>query len=260
MGKNRPDRDFDAKLVMTKNNQNQPELQGYVRSFGRTSSRMNQAEQAALDESLQTFAFIPQKASTAFEQTGALTVELGVGKGEQILARAAANPQERFVACEVFKNGLRFLRRQAQQKQLENLKIYPDDARQLMADLPAQSVDKLMVLYPDPWPKNKHKKRRLVNQSFLGEANRVLKDDGELLLVTDIVDYTLWMLHAVYQEGSFFPTATSPQAWATPPENWVPTGYERKAKKEGRSPFYLKFCKTSAAERQNHNKGETTEK
>lgn len=245
---------------MAENNKSPLEKQGFVRSFGRTSKRMNKAEQAALDESLQAFAFTPKKANTAFGQTGSLTVELGVGKGEQILARAESNPQERFVACEVFKNGLRFLLRQIQQKQLENLKIYPNDARQLMAELPKASVDRLMVFYPDPWPKNKHKKRRLVNQSLLGEVNRVLKDDGELLLVTDIVDYALWTLHAVYEEGNFFPTATSPQEWATPPEGWVPTGYERKAKKEGRSPFYLTFCKTATLERQDHNKGETTEK
>lgn len=232
---------------------------GFLRSFGRTASRMSVAEQQELDEKLSAYAIEPARIDSAFAQKGPLTVELGVGKGEQILARAAANSDHRYVACEVFKNGLRFLAREAEKVNLQNLKIYPDDARELVAKLPEASVDTLMVLYPDPWPKAKHKKRRLVNQTLLSDAGRILKDKGQLLLVTDIVDYALWMLHAVYEEGSFFPEATSPAQWAQAPEGWVSTGYERKAKKEGRSPFYLTFRKKAVLETQNHNKGETTE-
>lgn len=233
---------------------------GFVRSFGRTASRMTVAEQQALDQDLQPYAVSdPAQVENIFSQTGPLTVELGVGKGEQILARAADNLGGRYIACEVFKNGLRYLLRQVQKRQLDNLKIYPADARTLMADLPENTVDTVMVLYPDPWPKARHKKRRLVNQTLLADANRVLKPEGTLLLVTDIVDYAMWMLHSVYEQGSFFPEATTPAEWATPPEGWVATGYERKAKKEGRSPFYLSFRKKAALEKQPHNKGRTTE-
>lgn len=233
---------------------------GFLRSFGRTSKRMSATEQAELDKMLAPYAVgNPEDVNTLFKEQGALTVELGVGKGEQILARAEASPEARFIACEVFRNGLRFLVRQTEKKNLSNLKIHPDDARELVHQMPEASVDTLMVLYPDPWPKNKHKRRRLVNPTLLADAARVLKPEGTLLLVTDIVDYAMWMLHAVYEEGSFFPVATSPAQWATPPEGWVPTGYERKAKKEGRLPFYLTFKKADALQKQPHNKGETTE-
>lgn len=234
--------------------------EGFLRSFGRTASRMSVAEQAQLDEILKAFALNPTQMNNCFAQKGPLTVELGVGKGEQILSRASATPDERFIACEVFKNGLRFLTREATKQNLRNLKIYPHDARVLLAELPEQSVDHLLILYPDPWPKKRHNRRRLVNKALLADASRVLKPEGELLLVTDIVDYALWMLREVYTHEAFFPVATNPQEWATPPQGWVPTGYERKAKKEGRSPFYLRLKHKQQIETQNHNKGETTAK
>ena len=232
---------------------------GFVRSFGRTAKRMSVKEQNELEEKLAPHTLgVGAKALSVFKQQGPLTVELGVGRGEQILARAEENPEQRFIACEVFKNGLKFLLRQMEEKGLENLRIYSDDARTLVADLPEKSVDRLLVLYPDPWPKAKHKKRRLVNKTLLAGSCRILKDDGELLIVTDIVDYAMWTLSNVYTEGSFFPVATSPAQWATPPAGWHTTGYERKAKKEGRCPFYLTFKKQSQLGRQAHNKGETT--
>ena len=232
---------------------------GFVRSFGRTAKRMSVQEQNELEGKLAPHTLGKlSKAPSLFKQQGPLTVELGVGRGEQILACAEDHPDHRFIACEVFKNGLRYLLRKVEENNLENLRIYPDDARALVSGLPAKSVDKLLVLYPDPWPKNKHKKRRLVNQTLLAGAERILKDEGELIIVTDIVDYAMWTLHTVYAEGSFFPVATSPAQWATPPAGWHTTGYERKAKKEGRSPFYLTFKKQAQLEKQNHNKGETT--
>ncbi len=234
--------------------------QGWLRSFGRTASRMSIEEQQALDKRLLPYTLVaPLVAHEAFTQKGALTVELGVGKGEQILHRAETHPEDRFIACEVFKNGLRSLVSKIEKQKLENIKLYPDDARVLVKLLPENSVDRLIVLYPDPWPKTKHKKRRIINKDFLDEAARIVKPDGELLLVTDVVDYAMWILREVYDQGAFFPIAINPQQWATPPQGWATTGYERKAKKEGRFPFYFVLNHKDNLPQQNHNKGETTE-
>ena len=230
-----------------------------LRSYGRIASRMSVAEQAALDAALEPYIIDPQNLETAFDVSGPLTVEIGVGKGEQIIEHAKQNPENRYIASEVFKNGLARMRREIEQHGLQNLKLYSEDGRELLAGLPDGSVDKLVVLYPDPWPKSRHKKRRIVNKQLLQEAARLVKPEGEVLLVTDVVDYALWMLAAVHNEGTFFPTAITPEAWSKPPADWVTTGYERKAKKEGRHPFYFVLKHRDAMERQNHNKGETTE-
>lgn len=230
-----------------------------LRSFGRIASRMTVAEQNALDAALAPHIINPKKLDAAFAVSGPLTVELGVGKGEQIVEHAKRNPQNRYIACEVFKNGLQKMLREIEQHNITNLKLFSDDGRELLQGLPKHSVDRLVVLYPDPWPKTRHKKRRIVNTALLQEAARLVKPEGEVLLVTDVVDYAMWMLAAVHNEGTFFPTAITPAQWSTPPADWVTTGYERKAKKEGRHPFYFVLKRKTAMEKQNHNKGMTTE-
>ena len=233
--------------------------EGHNRSFGRLASRMSIAEQKAIDERLSPYA-VMEKAGDSIvleevfpTQTGPLLVELGMGKGEQISARAIANPNHRYIGCEVYRNGLEKTLKVIEAEGLTNLRLCPHDARLLLAALPAASVDQLLVLYPDPWPKKKHHKRRIVQASLLDEAVRVLGPGGELLLVTDIVDYALWMLSTVYTHGAFFPSAISPAEWANPPEEWVPTGYEKKALREGRKPFYLRLYRVDELPKQDHN-------
>ncbi|MBA44172.1 MAG: tRNA (guanosine(46)-N7)-methyltransferase TrmB [Magnetococcales bacterium] len=230
-----------------------------LRSYGRIASRMSVAEQKALDAELAPYIIDPKKLETSFEVSGPLTVEIGVGKGEQIVEHAKRNPNNRYIASEVFKNGLQKMLREIQQHDIKNLKLFSEDGRELLAGLPEASVDRMVVLYPDPWPKTRHKKRRIVNEGLLKEAHRLLKPDGELRLVTDVVDYALWMMAAVNEEGTFFPTAISPKEWSEAPADWVSTGYERKALKEGRCPFYFVLKRREDMEKQNHNKGMTTE-
>ncbi|MBI1363492.1 MAG: tRNA (guanosine(46)-N7)-methyltransferase TrmB [Proteobacteria bacterium] len=232
---------------------------GHNRSFGRVASRMSPAEQTALDARLAPYAVdvgggrkIDLKALFPV-QDGPLLVELGMGKGEQICVRAQANAGHRFIGCEVYRNGLEKVLRVIEAAGLSNLRLCPHDGRALLDSLPDASVDNLLVLYPDPWPKKKHHKRRIVQADLLDAAARVLKPDGTLLLVTDIVDYALWMISTVYGHGVFFPTAISPAEWAVQPEGWHPTGYEKKALREGRKPFYLHFKRRAVQENQAHN-------
>jgi tRNA (guanine-N7-)-methyltransferase len=230
---------------------------GHTRSFGRVANRMTVAEQAALDARLAPHSVdvaAPIDLAAVFpDHTGPLLVEVGMGKGEQIVQRARQTPQGRFIGCEVYRNGLEKVLRVLDAEGLTNLRLCPHDGRALLDALPAGSVDHLLVLYPDPWPKKKHHKRRIIQADFLAAADRVLSPDGTLLLVTDIVDYALWMLSTVYAHGVFHPTAIGPSDWATPPADWHPTGYERKALREGRRPFYFTLMRKSALATQLHN-------
>ena len=100
-----------------------------------------------------------------------------------------------------------------------------------------------MVLYPDPWPKSKHKKRRIVNEELLELAYNCIKEDGRLILATDITDYALWMIKHVLNHGKFNCLAEYPDEWCVEPEGWVTTSYEQKARKFGRKSWYLQFLK-----------------
>lgn len=221
---------------------------GRQRSFGRMASRMSVAEQDKLEQRLHAVgleimhgridgaaAFIPAAQKRV--------VEVGIGNGLQLFERAQANPQHGFVGVEVYKNGLRSVLGKIEQTGLHNIKLASIDAREVLEALPAGSIDQLVVLYPDPWPKKKHNKRRIVQQDFLNSAARLLKPGGELFCATDMPDYALWILREVYTHGGFNVPAASPLAWATPPTWWVSTKYEQKALREGRQPWYFSFIK-----------------
>lgn len=209
---------------------------GRQRSFGRTSSRMNLSQQQKLDDKLEKL-----NLSQPFTQSGKLIVELGIGNGELLFHRAKENPNDRFIGVEVFKNGLRTLVNNIEKEKLTNARILNFDARDVLEKLEANSVDELIVLYPDPWPKARHKKRRIINQEFLELASHVIKEDGTLFLTTDIPDYAVWMLKEVYTHGEFFPSAISPDQWSKKPTWWHSTRYEQKAFKAGRKPWYMTF-------------------
>lgn len=218
---------------------------GRMRSFGRTSSRMSSNEQKQLEERLQPCSvqvendIIPEKLYG--DKVNHLVVELGMGNGESIGIRSVKEPKKNFIGCEVYKNGLLSLVRTIEEKNIKNLKICSDDARELLEKLPENSVDELVVLYPDPWPKNKQKKRRIVNEELLNLANKVVKEDGILFIATDIPDYMMWILREVYNHDVFFPTAISPEEWTKAPAWWHSTKYEQKATKQGRKPWYMEF-------------------
>ena len=166
-----------------------------------------------------------------------------MGNGACLANRAHNEPENQFIGCEVYKNGLNTLVNTLNQQNTQNFKICHDDARDLLENLPENSVDELIVLYPDPWPKNKQKKRRIVNEELLNLGDRILKDDGILFIATDIPDYMMWILREVYTHNTFFPTAISPEEWATAPTWWHSTKYEQKAIKQGRKPWYMTFKK-----------------
>ena len=126
-----------------------------------------------------------------------------------------------------------------EEKNLANVKIHDGDARPLLDALPAASFERIYLLYPDPWPKARHNKRRFVSQENLGQFHRVLQPGGLFLFASDIDDYVAWTRQHVAEHGGFAEEGDP----AVPYENWIETRYENKAKREGRSSAYLTFLK-----------------
>lgn len=165
-------------------------------------------------------------------------VEIGFGGGEHLAEQAAANPDVLFVGCEPYIDGVAKLLADVEARGLENVRVLADDARLLLDVLPEGSVERVFILFPDPWPKARHHKRRIVSQETLDSVARVLKQGGELRLATDHVDYAEWMLEHILAHPRFVWQAERYTDWKTPPQDWVRTRYEEKARAESREPVY----------------------
>ncbi|MCW3474715.1 tRNA (guanine(46)-N(7))-methyltransferase TrmB [Limobrevibacterium gyesilva] len=170
-----------------------------------------------------------------------LWLEVGFGGGEHALAQAAANPDAGLIACEVFENGICSLLSRLVPEGGEadaplpgNLRLWDDDARALLRLLPDACLDRLFLLFPDPWPKARHAKRRFVHPGQLPEVARVLKPGGEWRIASDDPTYQAWVTEVLAGQRLFMmpPPATSR------PAGWPPTRYEAKALAAGRAPLY----------------------
>ena len=170
-------------------------------------------------------------------------LEIGFGGGEHLAARALAQPDIGFIGCEVFINGIAKLLVAIEDNQLSNIRIYGDDARNVLAVLPPASLQAVYLLYPDPWPKNKHHKRRFVQLENLQAIFRVLAEGGTFWVVSDSADYIAWTLGKIYTHGGFAWQAEQATDWRVPPPDWVGTRYENKAQKAGRPSSYLRFIR-----------------
>jgi tRNA (guanine-N7-)-methyltransferase len=173
-----------------------------------------------------------------------LWLEVGFGGGEHALAQAERNPLAGIIACEVFENGICSLLARLVPEGGEttaplppNLKIWPDDARVLLRLLPDACLDRLFLLFPDPWPKMRHAKRRFVHPDLVPEVARVLKPGAEWRVASDDPTYQAWVTEVMGGQTLF--------AYAEPseerPEGWPATRYEAKALKAGRRPLYWGF-------------------
>jgi tRNA (guanine-N7-)-methyltransferase len=173
----------------------------------------------------------------------AVWLELGFGGGEHLAAQAAANPATGMIGAEIFENGVAKLVAEIARQGLGNVRIFADDARRLVAGLAERSIARAFILFPDPWPKERHKKRRLVVPDFLPALARVLKDGAELRLATDDIDYARQILALLTDHRDFRWLATGPGDWRTRPADWPATRFEHKAIAAGRKPLYLRFAR-----------------
>ncbi|TGP20484.1 MULTISPECIES: tRNA (guanosine(46)-N(7))-methyltransferase TrmB [unclassified Mesorhizobium] len=219
--------------------------------FGRRHGKTIRPQQAAALESglrayrLDLAAEPPADLGTLFEaKVSAVQLEIGFGGGEHLLHRATEAPATGFIGVEPFVNGMAKMMTALAKVPLANLRVYDDDATRLLDWLPPASLDGIDLLYPDPWPKKKHWKRRFVSPANLDRFARVLKAGGRFRFASDIDSYVNWTLLACRANGSFAWQASEAADWQTPYEGWPGTRYEAKAIREGRRPAYLTFTRT----------------
>jgi tRNA (guanine-N7-)-methyltransferase len=181
----------------------------------------------------------PVDPEALFGRVAPLWLEIGFGGGEHLAAQAAAHPEVALIGCEPFVNGVAMALGRIEIAGLKNVRIHPSDARDLIELLPPESLSRVFLLYPDPWPKARHHNRRFVNAENLGMLRRAMRHGAELRLATDIPDYVDHACAAVTDARGF--TLVEPPApdWSRPWPGWPGTRYEAKAVKAGRRPHYL---------------------
>jgi tRNA (guanine-N7-)-methyltransferase len=167
-------------------------------------------------------------------------LEIGFGGGEHLVHQAAGNPDIGIIGAEPYINGVAMLLRKVRDAGVENLAVHPGDMRDLFDVLPDASVSRAFLLYPDPWPKKRHHRRRFVTPEHLEPLARVLRPGAVFRVATDIPDYVRQTLEEVPRAG-FEWCAAGPDDWRRPWSDWIPTRYEQKALREGRAPHYLTF-------------------
>ena len=172
-----------------------------------------------------------------------LWLEIGFGGGEHLAWQAETHPDTAFIGCEPFVNGLVALFAHVRNRSLGNVRVFDDDARLLLAALPEASLARAFVLFPDPWPKKRHHKRRIICPAILDLLAYALKDGAELRFASDDASYVRWTLDHVTGHGAFSWTARRPRDWRERPADWPETRYEDKAKREGRRCYFLRFVR-----------------
>jgi tRNA (guanine-N7-)-methyltransferase len=170
-------------------------------------------------------------------------LEVGFGGGEHMVHQAVQNPDVGIIGCEPYINGVAMLLGKIRDAGASNVKVHAGDARDMMDVLPEGSIDRAFLLYPDPWPKKRHHRRRFVTPEHLEPLAKCLKKGAIFRIATDIEDYVRQALEEVLANGSFEWLAEGPEDWRKPWSDWISTRYELKALREGRTPHYLTFRK-----------------
>lgn len=223
-----------------------------IHTTGRTSSRLSGDDIGALKSRL-----APLQPTPALYKKKPLELEIGMGNGLALLERAKADPARAFLGSEVYLNGLKTL--------LHHLKTHPQpnvfatdaDARDLLADIPPGSLDRILIPFPDPWPKARHHKRRIVQQDLLTLCAKALRTGGELWIVTDWPSYAYHSIAEIFRHPAFTLDQTGgaaadckpsarlsdhlgPHHLSSPPAWWAETKYQQKARLAGRAPWFIR--------------------
>jgi tRNA (guanine-N7-)-methyltransferase len=218
--------------------------------FGRRKGKQLRPGQARVIEELLPQLRVP-RAPDGLSDLGRLfpvrprsiTLEIGFGGGEHLAFRARSNPETGFIGCEPFVNGMAKLLSVVAEEALGNVRVWDEDATELLAALPEAAIDCAYLLYPDPWPKRRQRKRRFLSDDNLAALARILRPRGELRFATDIDDYAGWGLARVFRSADFEWQAQRADDWRQPWAGWPSTRYEAKARREGRGTAYLTFTR-----------------
>lgn len=182
------------------------------------------------------FSKFPSTADTFF-------LEVGFGSGEHVKWQLENNPKTGIFCCEPYINGVANLISSLKEKYYNRIRIMMDDAELLLDTLPEKSISKIFILFPDPWNKKKHFKRRFINEKTISKMSKVMKDDGEIRISTDSSSYVAWILHHFLNSNEFVWEAKSKKDFLCKPLDWVQTRYEKKAISSGKIPIFLIFKK-----------------
>lgn len=220
-------------------------------NFGRRKGKALRRSQKVYLEDLERYCPIgvrlsenpDRKKVKFFNNENPLWLEIGFGSGEHIFFQAQDNPSINLIGCEPYINGVATLLGKIRGKNLKNIMVYPGDVRDLFDVVNKQALDRVYLLYPDPWPKRRHHKRRFVSKEYLDLLIPLIKPGGEFHIATDIGDYVRQTLLMLRNYDNVLWMAESPENWRVPWQNWVQTRYERKAIAAGRRSYYLTFKK-----------------
>ncbi len=219
-------------------------LQGQGGFFGRRKGKKLRSRQAELVDDLLPRLRIdrtgPVDPAALFPRpVSDVRLEIGFGGGEHLLAEAVAHPGIGHIGCEPFVNGMAKLLAAVDERGLDNVRLHDEDAIALIDRMPDASVGRVVMLYPDPWPKRRHHKRRLLSDETLARFARILRPGGEFRFASDIDHYVGWTLARILRSPDFDWTAERAEDWRRPWAGWPGTRYEAKAIREGRTPCYI---------------------
>jgi tRNA (guanine-N7-)-methyltransferase len=215
--------------------------------FGRRKGHPLRPRQAALFDTLLPRLALdltqpaPPDLRALFAGVDDVRLESGFGGGEHLIAEAQRLPRTGFIGIEPFVNGMAKALAAIEQHKLENIRLHHGDATDLLAWLPDARLARFDLLYPDPWPKRRHWKRRFVQDKTIAAIARIVRPGGEFRFASDIPDYVAWTLMRLMRSRNFAWTAECVDHWRKAWPDWPGTRYEAKAKREGRVPCYLVF-------------------
>ena len=217
------------------------------RLYGRRQGHALRAGQAALVEELLPRIAVPTDgaldATRLFGDDRPLQVEIGFGAGEHLAGQAAAVPGTGFIGCEPFLNGVVGALGHVRDGALDNVRIHMGDALEVIERLPDESLERVYLLHPDPWPKARHAKRRMMNHGPLDLIAAKLKPGAEFRLGTDDPTYCRWSMMVMNQRRDFVWKAAGPRDFLKRPEDWPETRYERKARRQGHEVWYFRYTR-----------------
>jgi tRNA (guanine-N7-)-methyltransferase len=215
--------------------------------FGRRKGHPLRQRQAALMDTLlpqlklDLAAPAPADLRALFPGVEEVRLESGFGGGEHLIAEALLHPRSGFIGIEPFVNGMAKALAAIDEHKLQNIRLHHGDATDILAWLPAASLVRFDLLYPDPWPKRRHWKRRFVQDESVAAIARIVRPGGEFRFASDIPDYVAWTLMRLTRSPDFTWTAEQADDWRAAWPGFSGTRYEAKAKREGRVPCYLIF-------------------
>jgi tRNA (guanine-N7-)-methyltransferase len=222
------------------------ELRSFGRRRGRKLSPRQQQLQSELLPKLKLDLASPAPADATALFSAPVTeawLEIGFGGAEHLIWQAHNNPNVGLIGCEPFEDGVVKALAAIEDQGLANVRLHSDDARPVLKWLPPASLGRVFILFPDPWPKKRHQKRRLLSPELLRQLQRVMRPGAELRFATDIGDYARTALIALLAAPEFSWAATGPEDWRQRPADWPETRYETKAVREGRRRYYFRFVR-----------------